>query len=304
MSYLSHDVFLRSVDVSGTIEATSRLHIGTSRDIGIFEEADSLLIRINHNGIDLPYIPGSSLKGIFRSTVEFLLKSIGEKVCKPYDKYSECSEIGKDILNAYKEKDITKTKLINIISRFCFACQIFGGHNYASHVFISDCLPVDTSSVAFDISPGIAINRRDGTTIQGGLFTLEHINPNSRFNFQIRVDNLPNYLLGILFKVIYLINKGIVLIGGKKRAGLGYASIIIDKIIYKIGDKTFSLDYDALDNLTISNFKLNQLNEPDTEDYEINISLDKLKDKSKEEFSDIIIKYFMEAWDHFVKDKY
>ena len=302
MSYLSHDIFLRSVNISGIIKATSRIHIGTSRDIGIFEEADSLLIRINHNGIDLPYIPGSSLKGIFRSTVEFLLDSIGEKVCKPYDKNSKCSNVGKEILNANKERD--DKKLIEAIRRLCLACKIFGGHNYASQIFISDSVPLDISSVAFDISPGISINRRDGTTIQGGLFTLEHINPNSKFNFQLRVNNLPNYLLGILFKVIYLINKGIVLVGGKKRAGLGYISIIIDKIIYKTSDKTYLLDYDDLDNLTIKDFKLEQLNESNIKDYEINIPLSDLKEKSREEFSDILIEYFMEAWDKFVRDKY
>ncbi|GAH15382.1 unnamed protein product, partial [marine sediment metagenome] len=171
-------------------------------------------------------------------------------------------------------------------------------------IFISDSVPLDISSVAFDISPGISINRRDGTTIQGGLFTLEHINPNSKFNFQLRVNNLPNYLLGILFKVIYLINKGIVLVGGKKRAGLGYISIIIDKIIYKTSDKTSLLDYDDLDNLTIKDFKLEQLNESNIKDYEINIPLSDLKEKSREEFSDILIEYFMEAWDKFVRDKY
>ena len=303
MSYLGHDIFLRSLKISGLIETKSRLHIGAGRDVSSFEEADSPLIRVNFKGIDIPYIPGSSLKGIFRSTTEHLLSSIGEKVCEPYDNRSNCFMAGKQLLDANRSHNYEKS--INAISNLCLACKMFGGHNYSSHIFISESIPINTASVGFDISPNIAINRRDGTAIQGGLFTLEHINPNSRFNFQIQIKNLPNYLVGLIFMVIYLLNSGIVLVGGNRRAGLGKIHITLNKIDFKSIEKesNFSIDYDLINSSTIDNFKCERLEESESPDYDIIIPLNELREESREEFSQIIIKYFMEAWNKYVAAK-
>lgn len=303
MSYLGHDIFLRSLKISGTIEAKSRLHVGAGRDVSSFEESDSPLIRVNFKGFKLPYIPGSSLKGIFRSTVEYLLTSIGEKVCETYDNRSRCFMAGKQILDENRSHNYNE--LINAIKNLCGACKIFGGHNYSSHIFISESIPIDTASVGFDISPNIAVNRRDATAIKGGLFTLEHINPNSRFNFQIQINNLPNYLIGLVFKVIYLINNGIVLVGGNKRAGLGHIFITLDKIDFRFvkEGKDFSINYNLIDNSTLDNYKCERLEESESLDYDIIIPLSELKGKTKEEFSRIIIKYFMEAWNKYVAAK-
>ncbi len=303
MSYLGHNIFLRSLKISGIIETKSRLHIGTGRDVSSFEETDSPLIRVNFKGFELPYIPGSSLKGIFRSTVEHLLNSVGEEVCETYDNRSSCFMAGKKILDANRSQDYNQ--LINAIKGLCLACKMFGGHNYSSHILISESIPIDTASVGFDISPNIAINRRDGTAIQGGLFTLEHINPNSRFNFQIQINNLSNYFVGLVFMVIDLLNNGIVLVGGNKRAGLGHIFITLDKIDFRFvkEGKDFSINYNLIDNSTFDNYKCERLEESESLDYDIIIPLSELKGKTKEEFSRIIIKYFMEAWNKYVAAK-
>ena len=303
MSYLGHNIFLRSLKISGIIETKSRLHIGTGRDVSSFEEADSPLIRVNFKGFELPYIPGSSLKGIFRSTVEHLLNSVGEEVCETYDNRSSCFMAGKKILDANRSQDYNQ--LINAIKGLCLACKMFGGHNYSSHILISESIPIDTASVGFDISPNIAINRRDGTAIQGGLFTLEHINPNSRFNFQIQINNLPNYLVGLVFMVIDLLNNGIALVGGNKRAGLGNIYITLNKIDFRfIKEKdNFSIDHDLINSSAIDWIKCERLEESESLDYDITIPLNELRGKSREEFSQIIIKYFMEAWNKYVTAK-
>ncbi len=272
---------------SGNIEAT-------------FEESESLLIRIKMGEFDLPYIPGSSLKGIFRSTIEYILKSIGFYTCM-VARNSSCSDASRAISNASRDRDVEKIK--KEINTLCIACKIFGGLNYASNVSISDCVPIDVRAVNFDIAPGIAINRIDGTTMRGALFTLEHINPGSLFDFQIKIDNLPNYLIGLLFNVIYLINKKIILIGGKKRAGLGQVNLRINKIEVKKLEDIDVLDYKSLRDNPSETFKINSVSGGNGVDRDVVFNIIDLKQKSPEEFSQALINNFMGVWSKFAETK-
>jgi len=272
---------------SGNVEAT-------------FEESESLLIRIKMGEFDLPYIPGSSLKGIFRSTIEYILKSLGIYTCM-LARNSSCSNASSAILNASRERDDERIR--KEIKNLCIACKIFGGQSYASNVLMSDCVPIDSTAVKFDIAPGTAINRRDGTTIRGALFTLEHINPGSLFDFQIKIDNLPNYLIGLLFKVIYLINKNIILIGGKKRAGLGQVHLRIDKIEVKKLEDIDVIDYGSLSDYPLEIFKIDSVSDEKEDDMEVIFDLIDLKQKSREEFSQALINIFMEVWNKIVETK-
>ncbi|MHA1250703.1 MAG: type III CRISPR-associated RAMP protein Csx7 [Candidatus Helarchaeota archaeon] len=302
MNYLSHDIFLRSLKIKGEIITKSRIHIGSTRDIVAFERADSLLSKIFFQGQDLPYIPGSSLKGIFRTVSENILESIGFNVCELNDRESSCFKTGQDIL-VYAQAGDNK-KILEELNNFCFACKIFGGTNYNSHIIFSDANPLNINSVATGIAPGIAINRMDGTAIQGGLFHYEYILPGSKFSFQIIIKNLPNFLIGLIFKVLHLINKNIVLIGGKKRAGLGEISILINELDFISNNESenFKINFENFRNfdfIVIPALNCENIND----DLAVKISLTKLKDKGELEFSENIIENFMEVWDNYVKNK-
>jgi len=281
--------------VSGVLETETRLHIGSGRDAIGFEETDSSVIKVNIDGLEQAYIPGSSIKGIFRSCVENILTRLGIKVCEPYpnDKDYLCKDISREISELSRDFDISG--LMDAINRLCLSCKIFGTTNYSSHVNFIDCIPLENIKISTGVAPGIAINRRDGTTIPGGLFNYEYIEPGSRFLFQMQVFNLPNYLIGLLFNVIELINKGLVLIGGKKRAGLGFCKIWINKIEYRTIDTTKVIDFNRID-LMGDRFKIEALKDLKEEDYDYEVLSSEVKGKSLEEFSDLLIKRYVEVW--------
>ncbi|MEE9378974.1 MAG: CRISPR-associated RAMP protein Csx7 [Candidatus Lokiarchaeia archaeon] len=297
MNYLHHDVFTRTIRISGNIKTISRIHIGSGDVEATFEETDSPLIRVTIDGTNLPYIPGSSLKGVFRSTVEAILKSVNEYACLLKRK-GPCFQNAKLILEASKMKKYDAIK--KAVENYCFACKIFGGPGYFSNIFISDCIPSSSSTISFDVSPGIAINRRSGTTMPGALFTFEHINPNSLFNFQFQVKNLPNYLIGLIFYVIFLINKGVVLIGGKKRAGLGIIEIIIDSIEILTSEGKKCINLKEINSLNLKEYQIEKIT---NNDFDINLDIESLLNKSAEEFSENIINKFRNVWDLYVKNK-
>ncbi len=303
-SYLSHDTLMRRFKVYGRLRTDDRIHIGTG-DYGdmVFEDADSLQIKITKDGLEFPYIPGSSLKGVFRSSVEGILHSVNKNVCL-LQRNSKCFNLRKTLGNLSRNHN--KAKIIKKLRDLCFACKIFGGHGYASHVFFSESYPLSKDSVSFDISPGIAINRIDGTTMRRALFSFEHINPNSEFSFEIRIKNLPNFLFGILMQVIYLINRGVILIGGKKRAGLGKVFIILDGLTFeqfaintsaqKNDSHKINLEFERIGEISQKGIKIEKLQEVGVGDVDILIPISELKGKNEEDFSNNLIKYTMEAW--------
>ena len=64
--------------ISGEILLLNELHIGSGKGDG---RTDALVIR-DHN--DRPFIPGSSLRGALRSTIERIALSIGLKAIAEY----------------------------------------------------------------------------------------------------------------------------------------------------------------------------------------------------------------------------
>jgi len=302
LSYLSHDIFLRSLKVKGTIIAKSRIHFGAGRDVTSFQDADSILCKILYNGDDHPYIPGSSLKGVFRNACESILESSGLEACDINNRQSICSQTGTNLLELAQIGDIENLK--KELKSFCWACKIFGGTNFNSHIYFLDAIPISTDSIATDIAPGIAINRRDGTTIQGSLFKFEYIVPNSTFSFECTIKNLPNFLIGLFFNTISLINKKLILVGGKKRAGLGQIFILLDELEYiSISEsENFNLSFKSIKKLK-SDITISKLeSDLENEDYPVSISLDSIKSMSKEEFNDYLIKKFIEVWNLYVRN--
>ena len=80
-------MFIKNYIITGEIECLTGLHIGGSVDTIDIGGSDNPLIR---NSIDnLPYIPGSSLKGKLRSLLEFSDKESSEDIIKNEGKVSK-----------------------------------------------------------------------------------------------------------------------------------------------------------------------------------------------------------------------
>jgi len=216
------------IEIKGVLTNLTQLHIGSASTDSLGEaEADNPLIRVHIKGNKVPYIPGSSLKGVFRTFIERIASSSGESICNPFDHRSPCQTIeGKQ----------------------CIACRIFGSQQIASHIYVSDAMPI--SEYFTTIKPGIGINRVTGSTQRGALFMIETLAPNAKFEFQMIIENIDIFknesaegkLLKFLFKQL---QNGTIRIGGKTSSGLGAVKLEIKEINYlpEINIKNMNFEY-------------------------------------------------------------
>jgi CRISPR-associated RAMP protein (TIGR02581 family) len=226
-------VITREVVFEGSFVAESPLRIGVGRESPLGSAVDLAVLRINLNGKLVPYIPGSSLKGVFRSTAIQLASRKGLTVCSGLSK-GTCMDLrypefdGKTLLDKIKE-EIRNRNYRRAIELFhekaCLLCKVFGAPSFTGHSEFNDSYPINEKGEVLDapvgVRTGIAINRRTGAVHMGALYQVEYVEPGARFRFSIGTTNLPNYALGLLAKILRMVNEGWVRVGGFKTRGFG-----------------------------------------------------------------------------------
>ncbi|MCF8884518.1 MAG: CRISPR-associated RAMP protein Csx7 [Aigarchaeota archaeon] len=259
--WTSSSILLRETVFEGYIRNIEPLCIGSGKEPPLGSLADRVVLRIDYRGRSIPYIPGSSLKGVFRSSATMLARSIGLKACSGLSK-DVCTEIEKvvkgtsemklgDLIEYYIRVGETKTAMEKFYENACLICKIFGSPYYSSKVYFSDAYPIgaDGEILPFSLNTrtGIAIDRRTGAVHGGALYTVEFVEPDARFKFMLHAKNLPNYALGLLSTIIIMINHGEVKIGGFKTRGFG--AVKIENLIFKSRDhpRTEGLKLTSLD---------------------------------------------------------
>jgi len=229
LPWSSHSVILREAVFEGYLVADSPLRIGVGREAPLGSAAHLAVLRIKLNGKLVPYIPGSSLKGLFRSTAILLANQKGLTVCSGLSKQT-CMDHNFDRILTLLEKIQEEMKNGNVANairlfheRACLLCKVFGAPSFRGHAEFIDSYPVnedgDVQDVPVGVRTGIAINRRTGAVDQ--LYQVEYVESGARFRFSIGTTNLPNYALGLLAKVMRMLNDGWVRIGGFKTRGFG-----------------------------------------------------------------------------------
>jgi CRISPR-associated RAMP protein (TIGR02581 family) len=226
-------VIIREVVLEGYLVAESPLRIGVGRESPLGSAVDLAVLRINLNGKLVPYIPSSSLKGVFRSTAIQLANRKGLTVCSGLSK-GTCMDLrypefdGKTLLEKIQE-EIRNRNYRRAIELFhekaCLLCKVFGAPSFTGHSEFNDSYPINEKGEVLDapvgVRTGIAINRRTGAVHMGALYQVEYVEPGARFRFSIRTTNLPNYALGLLAKILRMVNEGWVRVGGFKTRGFG-----------------------------------------------------------------------------------
>jgi CRISPR-associated RAMP protein (TIGR02581 family) len=219
-AWYSHERIDRLFKFTFEIRAESPLRIGAGRNVAKLSPVDLpvLLIRIGEK--DLPYIPGSSLKGVFRAASEFLAKSYGLNVCL----------MGEGCKSRYDnelKKIIEKGDVENIratLSKYCLICKIYGSATFRSHINFEDAYPLEGCIPSRSVKAGIAIDRRSGT-VKTGPYHVEFVDPGTILSQNTFFINVPNYGMGLFSEVIENINSGFIKIGGFKSRGFGRISM-------------------------------------------------------------------------------
>jgi CRISPR/Cas system CSM-associated protein Csm3 (group 7 of RAMP superfamily) len=79
MNAPSHDRLIHRLSFRGALVADSAIHVGTGQP-GAEEATDMPVAR---DGRGAPYIPGSSFRGAFRSSLESLLRGLDRAEIRP-----------------------------------------------------------------------------------------------------------------------------------------------------------------------------------------------------------------------------
>lgn len=159
------------------------------------------------------YLPGSSLKGVFRSYAEKIARTVGARCCNPFDdddksptcfcgKRAEKQEAGHDIYR-----------------RACRICQLFGSTAMASRIKFNDAYLPGGQAAVTETRTGVAIDRVLGSVAHGP-FDFEVVTRGT-FTTSVHLRNFALWQVGVLALVLRDLEAGLIPIGFGKSRGLG-----------------------------------------------------------------------------------
>lgn len=205
--------------------------IKTGRETFDPTRPDMEFVRTRTEFGDVPFLPGSSIKGVMRAHAERILRTICQSedegvvrhwACKIAEKKQMCVQAGGDETRPYHEH--------------CYACRTFGLTTVASRVRITDAYPWTLEAaleeqkrweerVKLEERVGVMIGRRTGT-VEHGPFFYEVVTEGT-FYAEITVRNYQLWQLALLALVMRDMNSGLQRLGAHKSRGLGKVKITV-----------------------------------------------------------------------------
>lgn len=231
---MSFEKLEKIVEIQATYETLSSLAIGAGDQPQ--STTESPVIRVGNE----PVLPGSSLKGALRSTLEAILAANGVSVCVPHAAIP--SDYRRD---RTKEDRQRKQQYLDGIGRqppcdpggeVCPVCDLFG--TVGGRSGLSGRVMVLDARLTEEYDPAILMERthvaitRDTRSQSGGaLLTLEAVDAGVEFQNTIRIINPEDWHMGAILRAL----EGMEMlgIGAKKTAGYGQLKIAPPVIIVK-----------------------------------------------------------------------
>jgi len=205
--------FDNRVNLSGTLTTLTALRIGAGRATSV-TGTDLPVVR---DSLGKPYIPGSSFKGVLRSAIESLVRSVSESAkaaCDPVNRDKWCLGSAEGLSDADVEQQT------------CLVCRLFGSPWLASRISIRDLLVDDEFWFGqYEVRNGVAIDRDTGTAADKKLYDFEVVPAGTQFKCEIVVENAPDWGLGLLAIGLRPFELGEASLGGARSRGLGVVKI-------------------------------------------------------------------------------
>ncbi len=236
------DTFQGRVRLEGMLTTWTALHIGAGGS-GDALGTDSPVVR---TAAGVPYIPGSSLKGVLRSAAEALFR--GGPGQESREKLWSCDPIaGKNRAcvtheqsEALRTAEEQRAKLEGrepdsrrvaeaIWGASCTVCQLFGSLALAGRVRFAD-LPLHSGSPLLELRNGVGIDRDKELAAKGVLYDFEAVPPETGFDLRVTVDNPTDAEVGLLLYLFDELSIGNLALGGKASRGLGRVRVEWQKI--------------------------------------------------------------------------
>ncbi|MEX1027456.1 MAG: RAMP superfamily CRISPR-associated protein [Candidatus Paceibacterota bacterium] len=177
------------------------------------------------DGTQTYYFPGSSLKGVLRSQLERIARTlVPGSVCIPY--FDPRRDIPVPVASeqqahgcgfrASTDNDSSSVAY----SDSCAACRMFGSLKFGSRFSIGDAYPVENHRPVPEQRNGVGIDRFTGGTVRGVLFDLQAL-VGGRFRANIRLVNFELWQLAALNILLFDLADELIAIGSGRSRGLG-----------------------------------------------------------------------------------
>lgn len=198
----------KNVIIKGKIELQTGLHIGGLKDSPRIGGIDMPVIV--DPTTNLPYIPGSSLKGRMRALIEYSRNKIDEESGGPHASVKECTD------------------------QNCEVCVVFGSSKGVGHgitrLIVRDALLSDGQDVDLEVKIENVINRIKGSAEAPR--TLERVPAGTTFNFEIVYSifdaNNDRAYLDVALEALELVED--TYLGGSGTRGYGKVKFYINEV--------------------------------------------------------------------------
>ncbi len=169
------------------------------------------------NGRQEAFLPGSSLKGVFRSHIEKIVCGLKPRVvCYPFEgndeKQADLAQRQRDYLdscggyfNQYAHRDDERRKRLEertdlVYAASCPTCRLFGSTGFIGRVAIGDSYLA--SKEIKEQRDGVGIDRLTGGASHGAKFELEVVSTGVVFETDIHLRNFELWQLGMLLVIL------------------------------------------------------------------------------------------------------
>lgn len=191
-------------------------------------------------------IPASTLRGIWRSAAEGILRTFDEPVS--HDRSLACDPFAKaDAYNPSCSDLLHEHKIANSPAAYvheCPACRLFGSTAHASLLVVQDCWSIGAPAVEPQTST--SIDRFTGGVKKGALFGYAPLAAGASFSGHVTLHNPDFWQLGLLFLVTREMSAGRVRLGSGTRKGLGHVAVTWQHATFRYSDRFY---VDALNRL-------------------------------------------------------
>ena len=194
------------------------------------------------NGKQEVFLPGSSLKGVFRSHLEKIVCSLKPHVvCYPFegneDKQADLNQQQRDyrdscggMFNQFAKRSEENRRFLEertdrVYAASCPTCRLFGSTGFIGRVAISDAYLA--SNEIKEQRDGVGIDRLTGGASYGAKFELEVVSTGVAFETDIHLRNFEIWQVGMLFVVLQDMEDELVRIGSGRSRGLGKVTATI-----------------------------------------------------------------------------
>jgi CRISPR-associated protein Csm3 len=230
------DVFSNRWEITGKITLVTPLRIGGGQNAGAYSLSQSpvLLSYDAQTQTAQPYVPGSSLKGVLRSTMERIIRTLNEN--------ESCIAVGE------------RRGVYNVLcgKSDCVPCSIFGSQKSGASIRVRDAHLCDDLRFGdvLDERPHCATvydSRSDPYEMQmvhKGNFKVpktilrmeEVVAANTSFDLNINIDNVNDRDIGLILLALEEFNYKRCHLGGGVSRGHGFVDIEDLKVIKKTVD--------------------------------------------------------------------